>query len=81
MALPNIEDARKLSDEELAEEVVEAKRKLFQLRLEKATGRLEKSHQFKHTQHWIAQLLTVETERQLEASKSSISLTNTQEEE
>ena len=82
MALPKIEDARKLSDEELAEEIVEAKRKLFQLRLEKATGRLEKPHEFKHTQHWIAQLLTVETERQLEeADEPSTSATSTQEEE
>ncbi len=80
MALPKIEDARKLSDRELAEEIVEAKRKLFQLRLEKATGRLEKPHQFKHTQHWIAQLLSVETERQLETSEPSISSSNQEEE-
>jgi large subunit ribosomal protein L29 len=63
MALPKIKDARELSDEEISKALVEAKRKLFQLRLEQATGRLEKTHQFKHTRHWIAQLLTVETER------------------
>jgi large subunit ribosomal protein L29 len=81
MALPKIEDARKLSDEQLAEAVVEGKRKLFQLRLEKATGRLEKPHEFKHTKHWLAQLLTVETERQLQARETSTSTTSNQEEE
>ncbi|MGF1480350.1 MAG: 50S ribosomal protein L29 [Cyanophyceae cyanobacterium] len=67
MALPKINQARELSDEELADEIVAAKRKLFELRLQKATGRLEKTHQFKHTRHWIAQLMTVERERQLQA--------------
>lgn len=75
MAFPKIADARKLSDEEIAEAILAAKRKLFQLRLEKATGRLAKPHEFKHTNHWVAQLLTIETERKL-ASKSD-STTNT----
>lgn len=65
MALSKVADARKLSDAELAEAVVAAKKKLFELRLQQATRRLEKTHEFKHTRHWIAQLLTVERERQL----------------
>ncbi|MEM9538984.1 MAG: 50S ribosomal protein L29 [Cyanobacteria bacterium P01_E01_bin.42] len=65
MALSKVEDARALTDEALAEEILTAKRKLFQLRLERATGRLEKTHEFKHTKRWIAQLLTVEREREL----------------
>lgn len=69
MALPKIADARKLNDEELAQAIIDSKRKLFNLRLEQATGRLEKNHQFKHTNHWIAQLLTVETERSLVKDK------------
>jgi large subunit ribosomal protein L29 len=83
MAFPKIADARKLSDAEIAEAIVEAKRKLFQLRLEKATGRLQKPHEFKHTKHWVAQLLTVETERKKAARSDSTSTTNnqTQEEE
>jgi large subunit ribosomal protein L29 len=81
MALPKIEDARKLSDEELANAVVEAKRKLFQLRLEQATGRLEKPHVFKHTKHWIAQLLTVETERKLQTEVNSAPNSHDSEEE
>ncbi len=71
MAFPKIEDARNLNDEELASEILEAKKKLLELRLLKATGRLEKPHEFKHTRHRIAQLMTVEKERELAASKES----------
>ena len=63
MAYKKIAEARNLSDEELSAEIVTAKQKLFQLRLEQSTGRLEKPHEFKHTKRWIAQLLTVQTER------------------
>ena len=71
MALPKIEDARKFSDEELAEEILTVKRELFQLRLEQATRRLEKPHLFKHTKHRLSQLLTVERERQLDIAPAT----------
>ncbi|MDJ0510666.1 MAG: 50S ribosomal protein L29 [Crocosphaera sp.] len=71
MALPKIEEVRKLSDEELAEEILATKRKLFDLRFQQATRQLEKTHEFKHTRHRIAQLLTVERERQLNINPSS----------
>jgi large subunit ribosomal protein L29 len=66
MALPKIGDIRKLSDAEISAEVDAVKKQLFQLRMEQATRRLEKTHQFKHNRHRLAQLLTVERERQLE---------------
>jgi large subunit ribosomal protein L29 len=69
MALPKIEEARKLKDEELSAEVLAVKRELFQLRLEQATRRLEKPHLFKHAKHRLAQLLTVEREREIAAAK------------
>lgn len=72
MALPKIKDARSLNDTELAEEIVKAKRELFDLRLQKATRRLEKTHQFKHLRHRIAQLLTVEREREMKAEKAAV---------
>ncbi|MDJ0743413.1 MAG: 50S ribosomal protein L29 [Xenococcaceae cyanobacterium MO_167.B27] len=65
MALPKIEEVRKLTDEELSEEILAVKRELFQLRLEQATRRLEKPHLFKHKKHRLSQLLTVEREREL----------------
>jgi large subunit ribosomal protein L29 len=70
MPLPKIADARKLNTEELAEEILAAKRKLFELRFQQATRRLEKNHEFKHTRHRLAQLLTVERERELTAQSS-----------
>jgi large subunit ribosomal protein L29 len=69
MAFPKIADARQLSDEELAEEILAVKRELFQLRLEQGTRRLEKPHLFKHAKHRLAQLMTVERERQLTATQ------------
>lgn len=71
MALPKIEDARSLNDEDLAAEILAVKRELFQLRLEQATRRLEKPHLFKHTKHRLSQLLTVERERQLKIAPTS----------
>ncbi|NEP01425.1 MAG: 50S ribosomal protein L29 [Symploca sp. SIO2E9] len=71
MPLPKIEEVRKLSDQELAEAIVAAKRELFDLRLQKATQRLEKNHQFKHLRHRISQMMTVERERQLATAKAA----------
>ena len=70
MALPSIEDVRKLTDEELAEEIVKEKQNLFQLRLEQATRRLEKPHLFKHSKHRLSQLMTLERERQIAHSQT-----------
>ncbi len=69
MALPKIDECRSLSDQELLDAIVETKRDLFQLRFQKATRQLEKEvHQFKHARHRLAQLMTVQRERELEAA-------------
>lgn len=65
MPLPKIADARNLTDEELADQILAVKRELFDLRMQKGTRQLEKPHQFKHAKHRLSQLLTVERERQL----------------
>jgi large subunit ribosomal protein L29 len=67
MALSKAKDIRALSDQEIADSIVATKRELFDLRLQKATGRLEKTHQFKHVRHKLAQMLTVEHERKSQA--------------
>jgi large subunit ribosomal protein L29 len=77
MALPKIEEARKLNDQELADAIVTAKQDLFQLRFQRATRQLEKTHEFKHIKHKISQLLTVERERQLAAASAASSATDT----
>lgn len=71
MPLPKIEEVRDLTDQELSERIVATKKELFQLRFQKATRQLEKSHQFKHLRHRLAQLMTLERQRQLEASDTS----------
>src|ERR671933_213265 len=71
MPLPKIEDARQMSNDELADAILAAKRELFELRLQQATRRLEKPHQFKHVRHRIAQMMTVIHERELAAAKSA----------
>jgi large subunit ribosomal protein L29 len=65
MALPKIADARSLQDEELSNQILAVKKELFQLRMQQGTRQLDKPHQFKHLKHRLAQLLTVERERQL----------------
>lgn len=70
MALPKIEDARSLSDDELQEQIVATKKQLFELRFQKATRQLETTHQFKHERHRLAQLMTVERERSIAAASN-----------
>lgn len=71
MALPKISEARELTDEQLAEEIIAVKKQMFQLRLQKATRQLDKPHQFKHARHRLAQLLTVENERKRASSNQA----------
>lgn len=65
MPLPKMSEIRDLTDQELEAQIVAAKRELFDLRFQKGTRQLDKSHRFKHTRHRLAQLLTLERERQL----------------
>jgi large subunit ribosomal protein L29 len=71
MALSKAEDARKLSDPDLETEILAVKRELFQLRFQQGTRKLEKPHQFKLARHRLAQLMTVERERQLKQAAES----------
>jgi large subunit ribosomal protein L29 len=70
MALPKIAEIRDLSNEELETEIIATKKQLFELRMQKGTRQLQKPHLFKHTRHRLAQLLTIERERQLKAAES-----------
>lgn len=72
MSLPKIKEARDLSDAEVAEQILAVKRQLMELRLQQATGRLEKPHLFKHAKHRLAQLMTVERERQIAAEAAEV---------
>jgi large subunit ribosomal protein L29 len=71
MPLSKASAARDLSDQALSEQIESLKRQLFDLRLQKATRRLEKPHLFRHLRHELAQLMTVEQERRLAAVSTS----------
>ncbi|HKZ91518.1 MAG TPA: 50S ribosomal protein L29 [Candidatus Limnocylindrales bacterium] len=62
-----IAKARTLSERELVEELESARRHLYDLRFQLATRQLTDYSQISQTRRDIARLLTVRTERQLEA--------------
>lgn len=62
MSKSTINTFRSLNLEEIEAKVIEIKKEIFSLRLQKATKQLEKSHLFKYNKHLLAQLLTVEAE-------------------
>ena len=64
MARPNAADVRSLFDSELTEQIDGLRRELFQLRFEQATRQLANTHRFKEVRIKLAQMLTVQTERQ-----------------
>jgi large subunit ribosomal protein L29 len=68
MALPDIAEARKLNDTEISEQINGTRRELFDLRFQQATSRLENPHCFRHARVKLAQLLTVQQERQRSAT-------------
>jgi large subunit ribosomal protein L29 len=65
MPLPKVDEIQDLSDQELSDRIVATKKQLFELRFQKATRQLDKPHQFKHTRHRLAQLMTLERQRQI----------------
>lgn len=71
MALSKISELRKLDDQAIADEILAVKRQLFELRMQKATKQEPKPHQFKHARHRLAQLMTVEAERQRATSSNA----------
>ncbi|MCR5564484.1 MAG: 50S ribosomal protein L29 [Gammaproteobacteria bacterium] len=58
-----IEEIRKLTNEEIEKEIKDLKKKLFDLRLEQATGKLTNTAEISKTKKTIARLSTVLTER------------------
>jgi large subunit ribosomal protein L29 len=67
----DIGKARALSDAELVDELVTARRHLYDLRFQAATRQLTDYSQIPQTRRTIARLLTVQTERQHEAATAA----------
>ena len=63
MAFTTFEELNALSDDLLATAILDSKKQLFELRLQRATRQSFKAHLFKHVKRKVAQLLTIETAR------------------
>ncbi|MGB3296139.1 MAG: 50S ribosomal protein L29 [Phormidesmis sp.] len=69
MALSKAKELRALTDDEITAEIAKTKRDLFDLRFKKATRQIESGfHEFRHGRRKLAQLMTIERERQLAAN-------------
>ena len=64
MARSNAGEVRQLSDELITEQIDGLRRELFQLRFKQATRQLTNTHRFREVRIKLAQLLTVQSERQ-----------------
>ena len=64
MARSNASELRQLSDADITEQIVGLRRELFDLRFQQATRQLANTHRFKQSRTKLAQLLTVQKERQ-----------------
>jgi large subunit ribosomal protein L29 len=60
-------DLRDMSDNELTEHVATARRELFGLRFQHATGELDNTASLKRAQREIARALTVQREREIDS--------------
>ena len=68
MARPNAAEARQLSDAHITEQIYGLRHELFQLRFQQATRQLANTHRFKEVRIKLAQLMTVQSERQRSAA-------------
>nr|WDB00720.1 ribosomal protein L29 [Cavernulicola chilensis] len=66
MSLPKIDEVRKLTNEQITEEILLSKKQIFDLRLKKNTRQSFTPHLFRHANHRLSQLFTVRKERERE---------------
>ena len=62
-----IEDVRGLTPDQLAEQLVSLKKEAFNLRFQKATGQIEKTHRVNEVRKDIARIKTVLRTKQAQA--------------
>ena len=62
-----IEDVRSLSSDQLAESLVNLKKEQFNLRFQKATGQIEKTHRVDQVRKDIARIKTILRTKQAQA--------------
>lgn len=73
MTSSTIAELRNLSESDISKEINEIRKELFDLRFQQATRQLSNSHRFKLARHKLAQLMTVQNEKQRCSSASASS--------
>lgn len=63
MSASNFQALRELDNNQIQDNIIELKKELFNLRLQKATRQSFKPHNFKYLKRKIAQLMTLESQR------------------
>ena len=66
-----LEEVRKLTDQDIADQIDTTRRELFDLRFQQATRQLSNTHRFKEARVQLAQLLTVQNERLRSSTSTS----------
>lgn len=61
--MKSLEDLRKMTKEELEAEVMLLRKEQFKLRLQKANGELDKTHNVKNIRRTIARIKTIMVEK------------------
>ena len=73
----SLKELREKTDDTIGLELRDKQKHLFDLRSQAVTEKLENPSQFKKTRREIAQLKTIQRERQLEAGKASATVEKT----
>ena len=68
--MAKIDDLKAKTDDQLADELTQLKKEQFNLRFQSATGQLEKPARVKEVRRTIAQIKTLQNQRQAEAAKA-----------
>ena len=68
--MAKIDDLKAKTDDQLADELNQLKKEQFNLRFQSATGQLEKPARVKEVRRTIAQIKTLQNQRQAEAAKA-----------
>jgi large subunit ribosomal protein L29 len=68
--MPSAAELRELDDTELENKLVEARKELFNLRFQAATGRLDNNARVTQVRRDIARVLTVQRAREYELAES-----------
>ncbi|MEN3971925.1 50S ribosomal protein L29 [Sphingomicrobium sp. XHP0235] len=68
--MAKIDDLKAKTDDQLADELTQLKKEQFNLRFQSATGQLEKPARVREVRRSIAQIKTLQNQRQAEAAKA-----------